>query len=447
MNMKKLFSLLLVMLAVAAQAQRVRIELTIEPAAVGEMKVYVLPLTVEGVEKATPLRAKDGLLVGTTAVSDKGLYNIVAVYDGRQLMSTVHIAATDEGNARLALAVEGNVLVLNDTPENRALSALNVAMAELDRVLWTQEGLCSDSIKAVVEGYCKASDSLLAGTQLSPSVAGYMKVWAYTRAYSAYTSIPRAQGIEASAVGFDIKDVLPAMPGVLDNEYAVLLTATPQLIARTIPSRIGLVERFEKLYGAYSNGAVRERVASQLVASFLSAHDYSADFEGGLEQLKQAVEKYGLPEGCVQDYIRRKATVVGSPFPAEVVLTDVDGNVVEFSSFKGKYVYIDMWASWCGPCCMEVPHLQALEKELENDAVVFVSISIDTDKEAWKNKMAELGMHGNQLHDRDGVLSRALNVRGIPFFMIYDKEGCLHTYGAMRPSRADVLKAQLEELE
>ena len=117
--MKNLFSLLLVMLAVAAQAQRVRIELTIEPAAVGEMKVYVLPLTVEGVEKATPLRAKDGLLVGTTAVSDKGLYNIVAVYDGRQLMSTVHIAATDEGNARLALGVEGNVLVLNDTPENR----------------------------------------------------------------------------------------------------------------------------------------------------------------------------------------------------------------------------------------------------------------------------------------------------------------------------------------
>ena len=285
MNMKKLFSLLLVMLAVAAQAQRVRIELTIEPASVGEMKVYVLPLTVEGVEKATPLRAKDGLLVGTTAVSDKGLYNIVAVYDGRQLMSTVHIAATDEGNARLALGVVGNVLVLNDTPENRALSALNVAMAELDRVLWTQEGLCSDSIKAVVEGYCKASGSLLTGTQLSPSVAGYMKVWAYTRAYSAYTSIPRAQGIEASAVGFDVKDVLPAMPGVLDNEYAVLLTATPQLIARTIPSRIGLVERLEKLYGAYSNEAVRERVASQLVASFLSDHDYSADFEGGLERI------------------------------------------------------------------------------------------------------------------------------------------------------------------
>ena len=447
MNMKKLFFLLLVMLAIAAQAQRVRIELTIEPAAVGEMKVYVLPLTVDGVEKATPLRAKDGAFVGTTTVSDKGLYNVVAVYDGRQLMSTVHIAAGDEGDVRLALGVEGNALVLKDTPENCALSALNVAMAELDRVLWTQEGLGCDSIKAIVEGYCKASDSLLAGAELSPSVDGYMKVWAYTRAYSAYTSIPRAQGIEASAVGFDVKEVLPAMPDVLDNEYAVLLTATPQLIARTIPSRIGLVERLGKLYDTYGNEAVRERVASQLVASFLSAHDYSADFEGGLGQLRQAVDKYCLPDGCIQDYIRRKATVVGSPFPAEVVLTDVDGNVVEFSSFKGKYVYIDMWASWCGPCCMEVPHLQALEKELENDAVVFVSISIDTDKEAWKNKMAELGMHGNQLHDRDGVLSRALNVRGIPFFMIYDKEGCLHTYGAMRPSRADVLKSQLEELK
>ena len=194
--MKKLFSLLLVVvLAVAAQAQRVRIELTIEPAAEGEMKVYVLPLTVEGVEKATPLRAKDGVFVGTTTVSDKGLYNVVVAYGGRQLMSTVYIAANDEGNARLALGVEGNVLVLNDTPENRALSALNVAMADLDRVLWTQEGLGCDSVKAVVGGYCKASDLLLAGAELSPSVVGYMKVWAYTRAYSAYTTIPRAQGI------------------------------------------------------------------------------------------------------------------------------------------------------------------------------------------------------------------------------------------------------------
>ena len=136
-----------------------------------------------------------------------------------------------------------------------------------------------------------------------------------------------------------------------------------------------------------------------------------------------------------------------SPFPDDVVLEDADGNVVDISSFKGKYLYIDQWASWCGPCCREVPYLQAIEKEFQDSNVVFLSIATDTDKEAWKNKMVELNMHGNQLHDRNNTLCNALNVKGIPFFLIYDKEGKLHTYKAMRPSRGDALRMILEGLE
>ena len=55
-------------------------------------------------------------------------------------------------------------------------------------------------------------------------------------------------------------------------------------------------------------------------------------------------------------------------------------------------------------------------------------------------------MHGNQLHDRDGKLSQILNVGGIPFFVVYDKEGKLHTYGALRPSSGFHLKQYLRDL-
>ena len=106
-----------------------------------------------------------------------------------------------------------------------------------------------------------------------------------------------------------------------------------------------------------------------------------------------------------------------------------------------------MWASWCGPCCREVPHLQALEKEFEGSDIVFVSVSTDADTDAWKAKLKELDMHGNQLHDRDGKLSQILNVGGIPFFVVYDKEGKLHTYGALRPSMGEPLKTFLKELK
>lgn len=54
------------------------------------------------------------------------------------------------------------------------------------------------------------------------------------------------------------------------------------------------------------------------------------------------------------------------------MLEDVDGKMHKLTDFLGKYLYIDLWASWCGPCCQEVPYLQKLEKQLNNPMVEFI---------------------------------------------------------------------------
>ena len=65
----------------------------------------------------------------------------------------------------------------------------------------------------------------------------------------------------------------------------------------------------------------------------------------------------------------------------------------------------------------------------------FVSISTDASEDAWKKKLKEKNMHGNQFWNPDGTLGKALNVKGIPFFAIYDPQGNLYMYGAPRPSQ------------
>ena len=120
--------------------------------------------------------------------------------------------------------------------------------------------------------------------------------------------------------------------------------------------------------------------------------------------------------------------------------------MVDFAKFGGKYVYIDVWASWCIPCLKEVPMLQKMERELKNDKVVFVSVSVDAKEGPWKQKMKQLNMHGNQLHNPDNSLCEALNVKGIPFFVIYDAEGKLYMHGAPRPSQGRGVVELLEGL-
>lgn len=127
-------------------------------------------------------------------------------------------------------------------------------------------------------------------------------------------------------------------------------------------------------------------------------------------------------------------------FPDNVVLKDLDGKTVNFTAFRGKYVYVDIWASWCQPCRNEIPHLQALEKSLERKDVAFVSISVDQNPADWQAAAKELHLKGNQLIDSEGDVGRALEVIFIPRFVLVDPEGNIINANAPRPSNVEKVK-------
>ena len=101
---------------------------------------------------------------------------------------------------------------------------------------------------------------------------------------------------------------------------------------------------------------------------------------------------------------------------------DINGKEVSLSDLKGKYVYIDIWATWCGPCTGELPHLKELEKKMHGKKIVFVSISCDKDKAAWEKMVKEKGLEGVQLHNGgDRAFMDAFGVKYIPRFILLDK--------------------------
>ena len=444
-TMKKILTIIALFVAMSATAQKVRFDIKFISEESGVSKVLVLPLNINEESKTIVMREKEGHFVGTVQASKIGFYNLVIVRNQSQLL--VPIYSTDAKNVSLDVKIDGKAYFVENSADNRALTILGAKLNELDRSLWLQEGMSGDQMKELMLGYEKALDSAKEVQGVSKPVVEYMNVMAYVRAFNAYKSIPRAQGISMTSIPFSRNDVLPLPGEVLDNDYTSLFFAGLQIIKDELPSLPSLLDRLANLYAAYGNNALRTSVAISIMKEYITNYNYSNDFEGGLAIVKRATEKYGLPAVFVDEFMKRKSTVPGAPFPEGVKLVDVNGKAVDFSQFKGKYVYIDMWASWCGPCCKEVPHLQQLEKELNNDNVVFVSVSSDKDEQAWRNKMVELKMHGHQLLDIDNTLGDALNVKGIPFFVIYDKEGNLHTYGALRPSTGTRLRSMLEGLK
>jgi thiol-disulfide isomerase/thioredoxin len=118
------------------------------------------------------------------------------------------------------------------------------------------------------------------------------------------------------------------------------------------------------------------------------------------------------------------------------------GGISKLEDFKGKYVYIDVWATWCGPCRAEIPHLKRVEEEYKGKNIAFVSISVDVKKdyEKWKKFVGDKALGGVQLfadNDWKSDFVRAMKVNGIPRFIIIDPNGVIVNADAPRPSSPD----------
>ena len=147
----------------------------------------------------------------------------------------------------------------------------------------------------------------------------------------------------------------------------------------------------------------------------------------GEQYLAEFLQDNPYPEytEVVEEVVRKASKLKpGQPAP-DFTLDDLEGRSVSLSDFKGQAVFLDFWASWCGPCIWAVPFLEKIKQQTRDQKVVFLNISLDPADE-WHPAVDEHGLTGVHVHTPGGwqaAVAQLYQVRGIPSYFLVGPDG------------------------
>ncbi|HEV7348273.1 TlpA disulfide reductase family protein [Telluribacter sp.] len=197
--------------------------------------------------------------------------------------------------------------------------------------------------------------------------------------------------------------------------------------------------------------AIRSNTRLAPIKEFLLAKNISWD-----------LNDYGLKPQVIQNFTKFREEYPTSPYISSLeskldehydlaegkeardfAATDINGKEVRLSDLKGKVVYVDSWATWCGPCIAEFPHSKKMMEHYKgNDNVVFLFVSVDEDTKKWKSYLqsgkAPSGIHVNhKTTDPELDIYTIYRMSGIPHYILIDKAGKIKVNKAPRPSEKE----------
>jgi len=191
-----------------------------------------------------------------------------------------------------------------------------------------------------------------------------------------------------------------------------------------------------KMINAEAFPKLKQDLADMLNFQISPNNEHNEDYYNGLMALSSD-EKY--KENLTIKYNKMKKLVKGKPSPQFTDYENHKGGTTSLEDLKGKYVYVDVWATWCGPCISEIPSLKQVEKDFHGKNIAFVSTSIDRAKDhnTWVEMVKNKQLGGTQLMADNAWQSKFVQdyaIEGIPRFILIDPDGNIVSADAPRPS-------------
>ena len=159
--------------------------------------------------------------------------------------------------------------------------------------------------------------------------------------------------------------------------------------------------------------------------NLLNPSEYEQEVVAYSDKIKNNFNNNAAVKEFLKKMAALKSVQVGQPAP-KFTIKGLDGKAISLNDFKGKYVLIDFWASWCMPCRQENPNLVRAYSQFKDKNFTVLGISIDKDVTAWKKAIADDKLtwaHAGELNDFEGATVRLYQVESIPSSFLIDPNG------------------------